>query len=74
MAFDPAFTGGVRVAGTDLNGDGRAEVIAGAGLGGSSLVRIFDVSAGVQLGEFAAYDVSFSMGVYVAGRPPSPVR
>ena len=61
-------SGGVRVAAGDVNGDGRADVIAGAGLGSS--VRIFDALAGTLLPgeqtEFRAFGKAFRGGVYVA--------
>ena len=63
-AFDPLFAGGVYVASADLNGDGKAEIIAGAG-GGRPEVRVFD-ETGTLLSSFEAYEQGFAGGVHVA--------
>ena len=65
-AFDPSFTGGVRVAVGDVNGDGTPDVIAGAGPGGAPLVRIFSGTDGSLIRELAAYESTYTGGVYVA--------
>jgi RHS repeat-associated protein len=69
-AYDPGFTGGVRVATGDINGDGALDIITAAGPGGGPHVRVFDGLTGVQLpgtvGNFYAYDPAFSGGVFVA--------
>ncbi len=44
FAYNPSFTGGVRVATGDVNGDGAAEVITSPGQGGGPHVRVFDGS------------------------------
>ncbi len=70
FAYDSMFTGGVRVAAADLDGDGRAEVITGAGPGGGPQVASFSVVGGVVMTQelsFFAYDPSFTGGVFVAG-------
>lgn len=65
--FAPSFTGGVRVAVGDVTGDGRADVVTGAGPGGAPDFAIFDLSAGIrEVGEYAAYAPGFRGGVYVA--------
>ncbi|HEU4688191.1 MAG TPA: VCBS repeat-containing protein, partial [Vicinamibacterales bacterium] len=67
FAYDPAFTGGVTVAAGDLDGDGRAEVITGAGRGGGPHVRAFRIEATpIEVASFYAYDPRFIGGVTVA--------
>ena len=66
FAYDPSFRGGVDVAVGDVNGDGNAEVIVGAGLGGGPQVSIFNGVDGVSLGSGFAYDSSLRSGVRVA--------
>src|SRR5262249_51252944 len=63
---DPAFTGGVRVALGDFNGDGIPEIITGAGPGGGPHVKVFDGRTGETLVSFFAYDAAFRGGVSVA--------
>lgn len=72
FAFDPAFSGGVRVASADVNGDGFADIITGAGPGGAPHVRVFDGSSGEELGNFFAYGRLFTGGVFVAGATGVP--
>jgi hypothetical protein len=67
FAYHISFTGGVRVAGGDVNGDGRTDIITAAGAGGGPHVRVFDGnSAGVAIRDVFAYDPGFTGGVYVA--------
>ncbi len=66
MAFDPAFTGGVRVAVGDVNGDGASDVIAAPGPGGAPHVRVFDGNTGSVIREHLVFDVNFTGGVFVA--------
>ncbi|HEX7948274.1 MAG TPA: VCBS repeat-containing protein, partial [Phenylobacterium sp.] len=63
-AFAPSFTGGVRVAVGDLNGDGAADIVVGAGEG--SAVRVFDGLTLDTLHSFNAFDAGFTGGVSVA--------
>ena len=70
FVFDVNFTGGVRTAVGDVNGDGFADVIVAAGAGGGPHVRVYDGRTGVQLtgaiGSFMAFDTGFTGGVFVA--------
>ena len=65
-AFDPSFTGGVRVAAGDVNGDGRADIIAGTGAGGLPQVKVFSGLDSSLLLSLLAYESGFTGGVYVA--------
>ncbi|MCA1841977.1 MAG: N-acetylmuramoyl-L-alanine amidase [Actinobacteria bacterium] len=68
LAFDPAFRGGVRVATGDVDGDGKPEVIVGAGPGGGPMVRVFN-DAGDAIAQWFAYAEAFRGGVYVSAVP-----
>lgn len=63
-AFSDGFTGGASLAVADFDGGGRRSVVAGAGPGGSSQVRVFDVNT-LPIGGFTAYDAAFRGGVNV---------
>jgi hypothetical protein len=65
FAYPSNFTGGVRVAVGDVDGDGVDEIITGAGPGGGPHVRVFKLN-GTEIGSFMAYDPNFHGGVYVA--------
>ncbi len=65
-AFDSSFTGGVNIALGDVNGDGRSDVIVGAGRGGTPHVKVFDVLTGFKFHDFLAYSKRFTGGVNVA--------
>jgi hypothetical protein len=71
FAYAPAFAGGVYVATADVNGDGKDEIITGAGPGGGPHVRVWKLNAdGKTFSEFAgwmAYSQAFGGGVAVAG-------
>jgi hypothetical protein len=67
LAFDRGFTGGVRVAAADVNGDGRSDIVAAEGPGGVPRVRGFDGLSLERVDQFFAYDEDFRGGVFVAG-------
>jgi uncharacterized protein YkwD len=66
FAFETNFTGGVNVAVGDVNGDGHADVVAGAGAGGGPHVKVFSGATGAVLQSFFAYAPNFAGGVNVA--------
>ncbi|MFL5338953.1 MAG: glycoside hydrolase family 44 protein [Gemmataceae bacterium] len=65
-AYNPAFTSGVFVAAADVTGDGKAEIITGAGAGGGPHVEVFDGATGQIIRSFFAYNSAFVGGVTVA--------
>jgi hypothetical protein len=75
-----AFTGGVRVAADDLNGDGFADLVVGAGPGGGPHVQVFrNLSTGPgafggldtasPVATFFPFPADFTGGVYVSALP-----
>jgi hypothetical protein len=64
FAYAASFTGGVYVAAGDVNGDGIADIITGAG--GGPHVGVFDGATGAVIREFFAYGSGFTGGVTVA--------
>jgi glucose/arabinose dehydrogenase len=66
MAFNPSFTGGVYVAAGDVNADGHADIIVGAGAGGGPAVHVIDGGSSNDITNFAAYGATFTGGVRVA--------
>ena len=63
FAYHPAFAGGVFVAAGDVNGDGRADIITGAGAGGGPHVASATARPSREIGGFFAYDPAFPGGV-----------
>ena len=68
FAYSPAYTGGVRVALGDVNGDGYNDLITGTGVGGGPHIKVFNLISGrpVEMGSFFAFEPNFMGGVYVA--------
>jgi hypothetical protein len=65
-AFAQTFTGGVRVAMADFNGDGTLDVVVGTGPGIITRVRVLDGITGAELFSIQPFEASFTGGVYVA--------
>ena len=78
FAYAPTFTGGVTVAAADFTGDGKADVVTGAGPGGGPEVKVIEAARLNQvnaqgeiedtalLADFFAYAPNFAGGVFVA--------
>ncbi|MBV8959482.1 MAG: FG-GAP repeat protein, partial [Actinobacteria bacterium] len=66
FAYAQGFTGGVNVAVGDVNGDGIADIITGAGPGGGPHVEVFDGRTHALLRSFFAFQPDFVGGVNVA--------
>lgn len=65
LAFEKTYRGGMSVAAGDVDGNGRAEIIVGAGAGKGPLVRTF-TEEGIQRGrEFTAYKTTRKNGATV---------
>jgi hypothetical protein len=67
FAYNPAFTGGVFVGTADVDGDGKADIITGAGPGATPHVKVFSGATGAELFSFFAFGMGFTGGVTVAG-------
>jgi hypothetical protein len=66
-AYDSALTsGGVHVSVFDLNGDGKADVVAGSGGGAGAFVRVVNVATDQDLEFFQAFNPAFLGGAWVA--------
>lgn len=64
-AYDKSFIGGSHIASTDLDADGKADIIVSPGPGGGPHVRIFDGTLSNIKYDFFAYDASMTDGVNV---------
>jgi CSLREA domain-containing protein len=65
FAYTPDFSLGVHLAVGDVNGDGFADIIAGAGSGGGPNVKVFSGRDRSELLSFFAYDPGFRGGARV---------
>jgi hypothetical protein len=79
FAYNPAFEGGVSVGAAELNGNGIADIITGAGPGGSPHVKVVngtqltnlqpsgEIANAALLDSFFAFSQTFTGGVFVGG-------
>ena len=66
FAYAPTFSGGVRVAAGDVDGDGRAEILTAPGNGTTSHVRVFDGITVQEITNFLAYAAALTNGTFIA--------
>ncbi len=66
FAYGAAFRGGVSVASGDVDADGYADIVTGAGAGGGPHVKVFSGKSGAEVRSFFAFDAAFRGGVNVA--------
>src|SRR5439155_25985116 len=65
FAFDQNFTAGIFVAAGDVNGDGRADIACGPGLGRGPDLRIIDGATTAPLNDLAAYTLGNQVSLSV---------
>lgn len=65
VPFETTFTGGIRTATADLNGDGVLDIVVGSGPGRQNRVRIYDGATTALIADFSAFESSFTGGVFV---------
>ncbi len=65
-AYNPSFGGGVSVAAADVDGDGRDEIVTGAGPGGGPHLRVFEGNGTANGPGFFAYAPNYFGGLNVA--------
>ncbi len=65
-AYNAAFNDGIFVAVGDVNGDGYADIITGAGQGGGPHVQVFSGLDYSNIASFFAYNPAFTGGISVA--------
>lgn len=66
LAYHPDFEGGARIVTADIDKDGQAEIITGAGAGGGPHVRVFEPNGKYKKMDFWPFDKNFKGGVDVA--------
>jgi FG-GAP repeat len=66
LAYPVGFSGGVRVAVGDVNGDLFPDIITAPGRGAAPLIKVFDGRTGALIRAFFAYPSSVTTGVFVA--------
>ena len=66
FAFTNTFTGGLYVAGGDIDGDGHCDVLVGVGEGGAAELKVFSGRTQALIRDFNPFAPTFTGGVTVA--------
>ncbi len=66
MAFSPDFRGGISIATSDYQADGRAEIVAAVRSDGNPVVRFFNREGTIIYEEYLAYADTFKQGINLA--------
>ncbi|MBX9622867.1 MAG: autotransporter-associated beta strand repeat-containing protein, partial [Gemmataceae bacterium] len=74
LAFEGSQRGGVNVAAGDVDGDGTADLVVGAGAGGGPRVKVYSGKTGDPVQDFFAYEDTLRGGVLVAAGEYDPAR
>ena len=72
FAYDSNFRGGVRIGAADTDGNGVAELVTAPGIGLNSQVKVFGGGNFRELGNFTAFDPSYTGGLYIANATADP--
>jgi serralysin len=72
FAYAPVFTGGVRVAAGDIDGDGKPEIVTASGSGITTEVKVFAWPSLVAAHDFFPFG-QFTGGAFVAAPLPTDV-
>ncbi|QEL13843.1 SdrD B-like domain-containing protein [Limnoglobus roseus] len=64
--YENSFTGGVRVAQGDVDGDGVDDIITGTGIGGGPRIKVYSGATGALIRDFFAFEPTFRGGIFVA--------
>ena len=67
FAYNPSFTGGVRVSMGDVNGDGYTDLVTGVGVGGGPHIKVWNLTSGIAqpVASFFAFESAFTGGLYL---------
>jgi cyclophilin family peptidyl-prolyl cis-trans isomerase len=65
LAFEAGFSGGVRTAVADVNGDGKLDVVVVPAFGGASVVRVLDGTDGHVIYSKLVFEETFRGGLFL---------